>query len=61
MIIKQEGKAEKQALDVATKELAEVQKLQKVAIKVRCRLLPSFPRHTTLRIISDLIADPCCA
>lgn len=35
VIIKQEAKAEQQALEVATKELAEVQKLQKVAIKVR--------------------------
>ena len=34
-IIKEEGKAEKQALDEAVKELADLQKLQKSALKVR--------------------------
>lgn len=42
-IIKAEGKAEKQALDEALKELADLQKMQKVAVKVYglpIRLLP---------------------
>ena len=38
-IIKAEGKAEKKALDEAVKELADIQKLQKTAVKVRCLTL----------------------
>ena len=38
-IIKAEGKAEKKALDEAVKELADIQKLQKTAVKVRCLIL----------------------
>ena len=34
-IIKSEAKAEKAALHVALKELAEIQKLQKASVKVR--------------------------
>lgn len=34
-VIKAEGKAEKKALDDAVKELADIQKLQKSAVKVR--------------------------
>ena len=34
-IIKAEGKAEQRALEDALKELADLQKLQKVAVKVR--------------------------
>ena len=42
-IIIAEGKAEKKALDDALKELADLQKLQKAAVKVRAITLPTSP------------------
>lgn len=36
-VIKQEAKAEKEALASAVKELADLQKLQKYSVKVRSR------------------------
>ena len=42
-IIKAEGKAEQKAIDEAVKELADLQKLQRAAVKVRCYILSVAP------------------
>ena len=42
-IIKQEAKVEKKALEAAVRELAELQKLQKYAVKVRTHPLHPYP------------------
>ncbi|KAH9850385.1 hypothetical protein C2E23DRAFT_836307 [Lenzites betulinus] len=43
-VIKAEGKAEKKALDDAVKELAEIQKLQKVAVREEGKLYASYSK-----------------
>ncbi|KAI0635944.1 hypothetical protein C8Q77DRAFT_1100513 [Trametes polyzona] len=43
-IIKAEGKAEKKALDEAVKELADIQKLQKVALKEEGKSYSSYSK-----------------
>ena len=42
-IIVAEGRAEKQALEEAVRELSDLQKLQRAAVKVRCHILSVAP------------------